>query len=61
MNLRRLDRQLAWPAAVTSQGLRGWVCGQLNAEGELLRWAITAVDSDGSGDRWLQVEAVVLA
>ena len=60
MNLRRLDRRLPWPETVTSQGLRAWILGQLRREGELLRWAITAVDRDVSGSRWLQVEAVVL-
>ena len=61
MNLRRLERWLSWPETVTSQALRAWVHGQLSLEGELLRWAITAVDRDSSGSRWLLVEAVVLA
>ena len=61
MNLRRLERRLSWPETVTSQALRGWVSEQLSVEGELLRWAITAVDRDSSGSRWLLVEAVVLA
>ena len=60
MNLRRLERRLSWPETVTSQALRGWVCEQLSPEGELLRWAITSVERDVSGSRWLQVEAVVL-
>ena len=61
MILRRLDWRLAWPATVDSRGLRAWVRSQLGSEGELLRWAITAVHADPSGDRWLQVEAVVQA
>ena len=59
MNLRRLDQQLAWPDAVPPQELREWVRSQLLLEGDLLRWAITAVNRDSSGARWLQVEAVV--
>ena len=61
MNLRRLEQRLSWPETVTSQALRAWVYGQLSLEGELLRWAITAVDRDSSGSRWLLAEAVVLA
>ena len=59
MNLRRLDQQLSWPETVPAQELGGLVRRQLLLEGELLRWAITAVNRDSSGVRWLQVEAVV--
>ena len=59
MNLRRLDQQLAWPDAVPSGELCEFVRSQLQLEGELLRWAITAVNQDSSGVRWLQLEAVV--
>ena len=59
MNLRRLDQQLAWPDVVPTKELREFVRSQLQLEGELLRWAITAVNQDSSGVRWLQVEAVV--
>ena len=59
MNLRRLDQQLAWPDTVSAQELREWVRSQLLLEGELLRWAITSVNQDSSGVRWLQLEAVV--
>ena len=61
MKLCRLDRRLAWPETVPAQGLRSLVRDQLNWDGELLRWAITAVEREPSGVRWLQVEAVVLA
>ena len=59
MNQRRLDRQLLWPEAVPAERLGGWIRQQLQPEGQLLRWAITAVNSDAAGQRWLQVEAVV--
>ena len=59
MNLRRLERQLPWPQTVPPQQLRRWVVQQLEQEAPLLRWAITAVSVDPSGDRRLQVEAVV--
>ena len=59
MNLRRLDQQLVWPETVPAQELGGLVRRQLLLEGELLRWAITAVNRDSSGVRLLQVEAVV--
>ena len=59
MNLRRLDQQLAWPDAVPTTELQEFVRSQLQLEGELLRWAITSVNQDSSGVRWLQVEAVV--
>jgi len=59
VNLRRLDQQLAWPDAVPTKKLREFVRSQLQLEGELLRWAITAVNQDSSGVRRLQVEAVV--
>ena len=59
MKLRRLDRQLPWPQSIPPQQLRRWVVQQLEPEAPLLRWAITAVCVDPSGDRCLQVEAVV--
>ena len=59
MKLRRLERQLPWPQTVPTQQLRRWVVQQLEQEAPLLRWAITAVSVDPSGDRRLQVEAVV--
>ena len=59
MKLRRLERQLPWPQTVPPQQLRRWVVQQLEQEAPLLRWAITAVSVDPSGDRRLQVEAVV--
>ena len=59
MNLRRLDRQLLWPEAVPAERLGGWIRQQLQSDGQLLRWAITAVNSDAAGQRWLQAEAVV--
>jgi hypothetical protein len=59
VKLRRLERQLPWPQTVPPQQLRRWVVQQLEQEAPLLRWAITAVSLDSSGDRRLQVEAVV--
>lgn len=59
MKLRRLERQLPWPQTVPPQQLRRWLVQQLEQEPPLLRWAITAVSVDPSGDRRLQVEAVV--
>ena len=58
MNLRRLERQLLWPEAVPAERLGGWIRQQLQPDGQLLRWAITAVNSDSAGQRWLQLEAV---
>ena len=59
MKLRRLERQLPWPRTVPPQQLRRWLVQQLEQEAPLLRWAITAVSVDPSGDRRLRVEAVV--
>jgi|TARA_A100001011_G_scaffold149067_1_gene157298 hypothetical protein len=59
VKLRRLERQLPWPQTVPPQQLRRWLVQQLEHEAPLLRWAITAVSVDPSGDRRLQVEAVV--
>ena len=59
MNLRRLERQLLWPEMVPVERLGEWIRQQLQSDGQLLRWAITAVNSDAAGQRWLQLEAVV--
>jgi len=59
VKLRRLERQFPWPQTVPPQQLRRWLVQQLEQEAPLLRWAITAVSVDPSGDRRLQVEAVV--
>ena len=61
MKLRRLELQLPWPQSIPPQQLRRWVVQQLAEKSPLLRWAITAVSVDPSGDRRLQVEAVVEA
>ena len=59
MNLRSLDRQLLWPEAVPAERLGEWIRQQLDPDGQLQRWAITAVNSDAAGQRWLQLETVV--
>ena len=59
MRLIRLQRQLLWPAEMPLTDLRGWIQQQLAAEGELLRWALTAVSADADGGRTVQVEAVI--
>ena len=59
MSLRRLERQLPWPHTIPPQQLRRWVIQELSREAPLLRWAITAVFVDPSGDRCLQLEAVI--
>ena len=59
MNLRRLDRQLLWPEAVPAERLGGWIRQQLAQDGDVLRWALTAVHSSADGARSLQVEAVI--
>ena len=61
MRLIRLQRQLLWPAEMPLTDLRGWIQQQLAAEGELLRWALTAVSADADGGRTIQVEAVISA
>ena len=59
MRLIRLQRQLLWPAEMPLTDLRGLIQQQLAAEGELLRWALTAVSADPDGGRKIQVEAVI--
>jgi len=41
--------------------LRSWIRHQLAAEGEVLRWALTAVGPTSDGGRTLHVEAVISA
>ena len=61
MRLIRLQRKLSWPAEVPLKDLRGWIRQQLAAEGDVLRWALTAVSDDADGGRTIQVEAVISA
>ncbi len=61
MRLIRLQRHLLWPAEVPLADLRSWIQQQLVAEGDLLRWALTAVSDDADGGRTIQVEAVISA
>ena len=58
MRLTSLQRQFLWPADLPLVELRSWILQQLAQEGELLRWALTAVSADGDGGRTIQVEAV---
>ena len=61
MRLTSLQRQFLWPADVPLVELRSWIRQHLAAEGELLRWALTAVSADADGGRTIQVEAVISA
>ena len=61
MRLHSLQRQFPWPADVPLVELRSWIRRQLAQEGDLLRWALTAVHSSADGDRMIQVEAVISA
>ena len=61
MRLTSLQRQVLWPADVPLVQLRSWIRQQLAAEGELLRWALTAVSIDADGVRTIQLEAVISA
>ena len=59
MRLTSLQRQFPWPADVPLVELRSWIRQQLAEEGDVLRWAVTAVGSSADGARTLQVEAVI--
>ncbi|MCB4428751.1 hypothetical protein FZX09_08110 [Synechococcus sp. MU1643] len=61
MRLTSLQRQFLWPADVPLVELRSWIRQQLAEEGDVLRWAVTAVGSSPDGARTLQVEAVISA
>ena len=61
MRLIRLQRKFSWPAEMPLKDLRGWIRQQLAPEGDLLRWALTAVSDDADGGRTIQVEAVISA
>ena len=61
MRLHSLQRQFPWPADVPLVELRSWIRQQLAQDGDLLRWALTAVQSSAEGGRMIQVEAVISA
>ena len=61
MRLTSLKRQFLWPADVPLVKLRSWIRQQLAEEGDVLRWALTAVHSNADGARTLEVEAVISA
>ena len=61
MRLTSLQRQILWPADVPLVELRSWIRQQLAAEGDVLRWALTAVSANADGGRTIQVEAVISA
>ena len=61
MRLTSLQRQFLWPADVPLVELRSWIRQQLAEEGDVLRWALTGVDSSVDAVRTLQVEAVISA
>jgi hypothetical protein len=59
--LIRVQWQLPWPAELPVKDLRGWIRQQLACEGDVLRWAMTAVSANADGERMIQVEAVISA
>ena len=61
MRLTSLQRQFLWPDDVPLDELRSWIRQQLEVEGDVLRWALTAVHSSADGARTLLVEAVISA
>jgi hypothetical protein len=61
VRLTSLQRQFPWPADVPLVELRSWIRQHLAEEGDVLRWAVTAVGSSADGVRTLQVEAVITA
>ena len=61
MRLRSLQRDVVWPPDVPPSQWRSWLRQQLAADGELLRWAITAVIAQPDGERRLLFEAVLLS
>ena len=61
MRLISLQRHFLWPADVPLVELRSWIRQQLAEEGDVLRWALTAVSATSDGDRTIQVEAVISA
>ena len=61
MRLTSLQRQFLWPDDVPLVELRSWIRQQLEVEGDVLRWALTAVRSSADGARTLLVEAVISA
>ena len=61
MRLTSLQRQFPWPADVPLVELRSWIRQQLAEEGDVLRWAVTAVGFSADGARTLEVEAVISA
>ena len=61
MRLTSLQRQFLWPADVPLVELRSWIRQQLQAEGDVLRWALTGMVSSADGVRTIHVEAVISA
>ena len=61
MRLTSLQRQFLWPADVPLVELRSWIRHQLEKEGDVLRWALTAVHSSADGGRMIQVVAAISA
>ena len=59
MSLRRVELQLLLPQAVPVKQWRERIRRELAPQGDLLRWAITAVTIEPSGERRLQLEAVL--
>ena len=61
MRLTSLQCQFPWTADVPLTELRSWIRQQLAEEGDVLRWAVTAVGFSADGARTLEVEAVISA
>ena len=61
MRLTSLQRQFPWPEDVPLVELRSWIRQELADEGDVLRWALTAVRPAPGGVRTLHVEAVISA
>ena len=59
MKLASRRWSLSCPVDLPRHQLREWLLEQLRREGEPLRWAITAVESDVDGCKQLLHEAVV--
>ena len=61
MKLSSLDYYLDWPVSIKLKNLRGFIIGNLEKKGDLIRWSIVDIQNsiDSFGTKKLKIKAVL--
>ena len=62
MKLSSIDYYLDWPVSIKLKNLRGFIIGNLEKKGDLIRWSIVDIQNsiDSFGTKKITIKAVLV-